>query len=84
MAEVGRILIVGGGIGGLSATTALHAHGFAPEVVERSPSWPTEGPGTTLHANGVRVLPPAVRNAALRERGDQLLRDRYRPLIPLP
>jgi hypothetical protein len=56
MAEVGRILIVGGGIGGLSAATALHAHGFAPEVVERSPSWPTEGAGITLHANGVRVL----------------------------
>jgi 2-polyprenyl-6-methoxyphenol hydroxylase-like FAD-dependent oxidoreductase len=30
------------------------------------------------------VLPPAVRNAALRERGDQLLRDRYHPLIPMP
>jgi 2-polyprenyl-6-methoxyphenol hydroxylase-like FAD-dependent oxidoreductase len=28
------------------------------------------------------VLPPAVRNAALRERGDQMFRDRYRPLIP--
>lgn len=27
------------------------------------------------------VLPPAIRDAALRERGDQLLRDRYRPLI---
>ena len=30
------------------------------------------------------VLPPAVRNAALRERGDQMFRDRYRPLIPAP
>jgi len=30
------------------------------------------------------VLPPAVRNGALRERGDQMLRDRYRPLIPPP
>src|SRR5216683_1872187 len=28
------------------------------------------------------VLPAAVRNAALRERGDQMFRDRYRPLIP--
>jgi 2-polyprenyl-6-methoxyphenol hydroxylase-like FAD-dependent oxidoreductase len=28
------------------------------------------------------VLPPTVRNAALRERGDQTFRDRYRPLIP--
>jgi len=30
------------------------------------------------------VPPPAVRNGALRERGDQMLRDRYRPLIPPP
>jgi 2-polyprenyl-6-methoxyphenol hydroxylase-like FAD-dependent oxidoreductase len=30
------------------------------------------------------VLPPAMRNAALRERGDQMFRDRYRPLIPVP
>ena len=30
------------------------------------------------------VLAPAARNAALRERGDQMFRDRYRPLIPPP
>jgi len=30
------------------------------------------------------VLPPAARNAALRERGDQMFRDRYRPLISAP
>ena len=30
------------------------------------------------------VLPSAIRNAALRERGDQMFRDRYRPLIPAP
>ena len=30
------------------------------------------------------VLPPAVRDAALRERGDEILRARYRPLIPAP
>src|SRR5262249_13313339 len=29
-------------------------------------------------------LPPAIRNAALRERGDRLLRDRFRPLIANP
>ena len=27
------------------------------------------------------VLPPEVRNAALRGRGDQMLRERYQPLI---
>jgi 2-polyprenyl-6-methoxyphenol hydroxylase-like FAD-dependent oxidoreductase len=30
------------------------------------------------------VLPVEVRNAALRERGDQMFQDRYRPLIPPP
>jgi len=30
------------------------------------------------------VLPPAVRDAALRERGDEMLRARYRPLVDVP
>src|SRR5437867_7417011 len=29
-------------------------------------------------------LPPATRNAALRERGDQLMHQRFAPLIPAP
>ena len=30
------------------------------------------------------VLPPEVRDQALRERGDQMLRDRYAPLVAAP
>jgi 2-polyprenyl-6-methoxyphenol hydroxylase-like FAD-dependent oxidoreductase len=30
------------------------------------------------------MLPLATRNAALREHGDQMIRDRYQPLIPVP
>ena len=30
------------------------------------------------------VLPSAIRDAALRGRGDEMLRDRYRPLIQAP
>jgi 2-polyprenyl-6-methoxyphenol hydroxylase-like FAD-dependent oxidoreductase len=56
MAEVERILIVGGGIAGLSLATALHQQGFAPELVERSPSWHTVGAGILLMANGLWVL----------------------------
>ena len=40
--------------------------------------------GQSRIAAGAWVLPPAVRDAALRERGDQLLRDRYRPLVAMP
>ena len=36
MANVERILIVGGGIAGLTLATALHQHGFTAELVERS------------------------------------------------
>ena len=36
MADIERILIVGGGIAGLSLATALHRQGFHPELIERS------------------------------------------------
>jgi 2-polyprenyl-6-methoxyphenol hydroxylase-like FAD-dependent oxidoreductase len=56
MADVERILIVGGGIAGLALATALHRQGYTPELVERSPAWPAIGAGINLPANGVRVL----------------------------
>jgi FAD-dependent urate hydroxylase len=56
VAKLERILIVGGGIAGLTLATALHRQGFAAELVERSPTWQTIGAGIMLHANGVRIL----------------------------
>jgi 2-polyprenyl-6-methoxyphenol hydroxylase-like FAD-dependent oxidoreductase len=56
MANVERVLIVGGGIAGLSLATALHQQGFRADLVERSPTWDTIGAGIFLHANGVRML----------------------------
>ena len=51
-----RILIVGGGIGGLALGRALRQQGFAPEIVERATSWSAPGTGLYLPANGVRAL----------------------------
>ena len=51
-----RVLIAGGGIGGLAAAIALQDKGIAAEIVERSSDWPTSGAVGVLHANGVRVL----------------------------
>ena len=71
MADIGRILIVGGGIAGLSAAAALSRQGFSAELIERSATWPTIGAGINLPANGVRVLQAlglraaAERNAAV-------------------
>lgn len=56
MADAGRILIVGGGLAGLSLAIALRRTGAAPELVERSPAWPAVGAGIVLHANAVRAL----------------------------
>jgi 2-polyprenyl-6-methoxyphenol hydroxylase-like FAD-dependent oxidoreductase len=56
MATVERILIVGGGIGGLTLAAALHQHGFRPELIERNPSWHAVGAGIAVQPNGIRVL----------------------------
>jgi 2-polyprenyl-6-methoxyphenol hydroxylase-like FAD-dependent oxidoreductase len=56
MADVGSILIVGGGIAGLTLATALHQRGFRAEVVERNPDWHALGAGLLIQANGMRAL----------------------------
>jgi len=43
MATVGRILIVGGGIAGLTLGAALHQRVFSAELIERSASWEAIG-----------------------------------------
>jgi 2-polyprenyl-6-methoxyphenol hydroxylase-like FAD-dependent oxidoreductase len=50
------ILIVGGGIGGLSLAACLARRGIECELVERQPGWTTVGGGITLYPNGMRAL----------------------------
>jgi 2-polyprenyl-6-methoxyphenol hydroxylase-like FAD-dependent oxidoreductase len=56
MANLERILIVGGGIAGLTVARAFHHQGFRAELVERSPGWHAIGAAFQLHANGMRIM----------------------------
>jgi 2-polyprenyl-6-methoxyphenol hydroxylase-like FAD-dependent oxidoreductase len=51
-----RILIVGGGIGGLTATIALRQRGFEVDVVERDPAWSVYGVGILQQPNVIRAM----------------------------
>ncbi len=77
MATVERILIVGGGIGGLSLAAALHRQGFAPELVERSPQWRATGTGLGVLANGMRALRALDLDGAVAGAGTVLRRWRF-------
>jgi 2-polyprenyl-6-methoxyphenol hydroxylase-like FAD-dependent oxidoreductase len=56
MAKIETILVVGGGIAGLTTAAALHRHGFTTELVERQQSWHALGAGFLVQANGMRML----------------------------
>ena len=51
-----RALVIGGGIGGLTAATALGQKGFAVTVIERGDGSGVEGVGISQQANVVRAL----------------------------
>lgn len=52
----GKILIVGGGIGGLTSAIALRSKGYEVELVERDPSWSVYGVGIIQQSNVVRAV----------------------------
>ena len=51
-----RAIIVGGGIGGLSAACALVLHGWQVELLEQAPALEEVGAGLQISPNGTRVL----------------------------
>nr|WP_244434165.1 FAD-dependent monooxygenase [Azospirillum sp. B506] len=56
MKPVEKILVVGGGIGGLSAAIALRRRGFAVDLVEVKPEWTVYGVGIIVQCNVVRAI----------------------------
>ncbi len=74
MPEVETVLIVGGGIAGLTLARALHRRGFAVELVERGTEWRAEGGGIAVQANGVRMLRTLGLDAAVEQAGARLPR----------
>ncbi len=51
-----RVLIAGGGIGGLATALALARRGIASHILERRESWSDAGAGIQLSPNAVKVL----------------------------
>lgn len=51
-----NILIIGGGIGGLTSAIALRRKGFTVDVIERDPDWSVYGVGIIQQGNVVRAM----------------------------
>ena len=55
MGDIRRVLVVGGGIGGLTAATAFAQRGVEVVVIERRPNFDVPGVGLGQPANALRV-----------------------------
>jgi 2-polyprenyl-6-methoxyphenol hydroxylase-like FAD-dependent oxidoreductase len=50
------VLVIGGGIGGLTAAIALSRKGYSVEIIEKDPSWTVYGVGIIQQFNVVRAM----------------------------
>ena len=67
-----KILIVGGGIAGLSAMRALELYGYSPTLVEKSDTIRSDGTGILLGINAVSILTEMGHKEALENEGLEL------------
>ena len=56
MALVNKVLIIGGGIGGMSAAILLSRQGVAVDIIEVNPQWAPDGAGITISGPTLRGL----------------------------
>jgi salicylate hydroxylase len=72
-----RVVIVGGGIGGLTAANALARQGIQVRVFERAPRLGEIGAGISLGPNGYRLLTRMGLEAQILERGAAMTTMQY-------
>src|SRR4051794_24881085 len=56
MTDIRKALVIGGGIGGLSAAIALRRIGVEVDLVEKNPAWDVYGVGIIQPPNALRAL----------------------------
>ena len=69
-----KVLIVGGGIGGLAAAVALRRAGFNARVFERAPEIREVGAGVTIWSNAIMALRSLGLGKQVRSLGSEMLR----------
>jgi 2-polyprenyl-6-methoxyphenol hydroxylase-like FAD-dependent oxidoreductase len=56
MADIQKVLVVGGGIGGLTTAIALRGIGIEVDLIEKNPRWDVYGVGIIQPPNALRAL----------------------------